>query len=141
MNPILKDILAVFTGLIVGSIVNMGIIMVSSGVIPPPPGGDSTTMEGLNATMHLFEPRHFIFPFLAHAIGTLVGAFIAARIASTRKMTMALVIGFFFLIGGISNVMMLSSPTWFTIVDLGLAYIPMALLGGTLGIARRKIPM
>ena len=141
MNPILKDILAVFTGLIVGSIVNMGIIMVSSDVIPPPSGGDSTTMEGLNATMHLFEPRHFIFPFLAHAIGTLVGAFIAARIASTRKMTMALVIGFFFLIGGFSNVMMLSSPTWFTIVDLGLAYIPMALLGGTLGIARRKIPM
>jgi uncharacterized membrane protein YqgA involved in biofilm formation len=141
MNPILKDILAVFTGLIVGSIVNMGIIMVSSDVIPPPSGGDSTTMEGLNATMHLFEPRHFIFPFLAHAIGTLVGAFIAARIASTRKMTMALVIGFFFLIGGISNVMMLPSPTWFIIVDLGLAYIPMALLGGKLGITRRKIPM
>jgi hypothetical protein len=27
--------------------------------------------------MHLFEPRHFIFPFLAHSLGTFAGAFVA----------------------------------------------------------------
>lgn len=130
MNPIVKNILAVIAGLVVGSIVNMGIVMISGSVIAPPEGGDITTMEGLKATMHLFEPKHFIFPFLAHAIGTLVGAFVAAKIAATKKMTMALLIGVFFFIGGAINVSMLGGPLWFTVLDLVMAYIPMAYLGG-----------
>ena len=133
MNPILKNIGAVVAGLVVGSIVNMGIVMASGSVIAPPEGGDITTMEGLKATMHLFEPKHFIFPFLAHAIGTLVGAYVAAKLAATRNMTMALIIGVFFFIGGSINVSMLGGPLWFTVIDLALAYIPMAYLGGKLG--------
>lgn len=129
MNPILKNVLAVVAGFVLGSVVNMGIVMISGSVIPPPEGGDITTMEGLKATMHLFEPKHFIFPFLAHALGTLVGAFVAAKIAATRKMSMALIIGGFFLIGGSINSFMLGGPVWFTVLDLAVAYIPMAYLG------------
>jgi len=136
MNPILRNILAVILGLIIGSAVNMGLILISGSIIPPPEGADATTMEGLKESMHLFEPRHFIFPFLAHALGTLVGAFIAAMIAATRKMTLAMVIGVFFLIGGIVNVYLLPAPTWFGIVDILGAYIPMAWIGGKL--ATRK---
>lgn len=129
MNPILKNILAVVAGVIVGSMVNMGIVMISGSIIPPPEGGDITTMEGLKSTIHLFEPKHFIFPFLAHALGTLVGAFIAAKIAATRKMLMSLLIGLFFLIGGTVNIAMLGGPMWFTALDIIVAYLPMAYLG------------
>ena len=132
MNTTIKNILAVMTGIIVGSIVNMALISVSGSIIPPPEGADVTTMEGLKATMHLFEPKHFIFPFLAHALGTFVGAFIAARIAANSKMNYAIGVGVFFLLGGIANVYLLPSPTWFAIVDLVGAYIPMAYLGGKL---------
>jgi hypothetical protein len=133
MNPILRNILAVILGLILGSAVNMGLIMISGSVIPPPEGADVTTMEGLVESMHRFQPKHFIFPFLAHALGTLVGAWVAASIAATHKMKFALAIGAFFLIGGIANVFLLPSPTWFAILDLVGAYIPMAFLGGKLG--------
>ena len=133
MNPILKNILAVILGLVLGSVVNMGLIMISGSVIPPPEGADVTTMEGLVESMHKFQPKHFIFPFLAHALGTLVGAFVAASIAATHKMKFALAIGVFFLIGGIVNVFLLPSPTWFAIVDLVGAYIPMAFIGGKIG--------
>ncbi|WP_027066414.1 hypothetical protein [Maribacter sp. Hel_I_7] len=129
MNPIVKNILAVVAGLIIGSVVNMLIIMVSGSIIPPPEGGDITTMEGLKATMHLFEPQNFIFPFLAHALGTLVGAFVAAKIAASRKMLMALIIGLFFLIGGTINIVLLGGPMWFTALDIIVAYMPMAYLG------------
>lgn len=122
------------TGIIVGSIVNMALISVSGSIIPPPEGADITTMEGLKAAMHLFEPIHFIFPFLAHALGTFVGAFIAARIAANRKMNYAIGVGIFFLLGGIANVYLLPSPTWFAIVDLAGAYIPMAYVGGKLAL-------
>ena len=132
MNPIIRNILAVIAGGIVGSVVNIGIIMISGSVIPPPEGADVTTMEGLQASLHLFEPRHFLMPFLAHALGTFAGSLLAALIAANHKMLFALVIGVFFLAGGIGNVFMLPSPVWFTIVDLAGAYFPMAWFAGKL---------
>lgn len=133
MNATLKNILAVVLGLILGSVVNMGIIMISGSIIQPPNGADVTTMEGLKESIHLFKPKHFLFPFLAHAIGTLAGAFLATLISVSHKMKMAMLIGIFFLIGGITNIIMLPSPTWFTVLDLAGAYIPMAWLGYKLG--------
>lgn len=130
MNPIVKNIMALLAGCLVGSIVNMGIIMLSSSVIPPPEGADVTTMEGLKSSMHLFQPKHFIMPFLAHAFGTFVGAWVTALIAASYKLRVALAVGVFFLAGGISNVFMLPSPLWFIVLDLTVAYLPMAFLGG-----------
>lgn len=137
MNPILKNILAVIVGLLAGSAVNMGIIILSGSIIPPPEGADNTTLEGLAASMHLYEPRHFIFPFLAHALGTFVGAFLTAMIASSHQLKLAFVIGFFFLAGGIYMVASLQSPLWFTVLDLVAAYIPMAYFGGRLALAKK----
>lgn len=139
MNPILKNILAIIAGIIFGSVVNMGIIMISGSIIPPPNGADVTTSEGLKASMHLFQPKHFVLPFLAHALGTFAGAFVAAIIASNHKMKFALGIGVFFLAGGIASVFMLPSPTWFTVLDLAGAYIPMAYFAGKLGVKKKQI--
>lgn len=139
MKPTIKNILAVITGLVIGSVVNMALIMISGSIIPPPDGADVTTTEGLKASMHLFEPKHFIFPFLAHALGTFVGAFVTAMIAANHKMKFAMAIGGFFLLGGISSVFMLPSPTWFTVLDLVAAYIPMAYLAGKLAMKKNNI--
>jgi hypothetical protein len=132
MNPIIKNILALITGILVGSTVNMALILVSSHIIPFPEGFDNTTSEGLKTGMHLMEPKHFIFPFFAHALGTLVGAFLTSIIAATHKMLLALSIGILFLIGGIMMVMQLPSPMWFNLLDLIGAYIPMAYIGAKL---------
>lgn len=134
MNSTIKNILSVIAGLVIGSIVNMGLITISGSIIPLPEGVDNTTMEGLKESMHLFQAKHFIFPFLAHALGTLVGAYLAAKIAATKKITFAMIIGFFFLAGGIFSVTMLPSPSWFSILDIVVAYIPMAWIGGKLAI-------
>ena len=134
MNPVVKNILAVIAGFIVGSIVNMGILMLGSSLIPAPAGADVSTIEGLKAALPLFEPMDFISPFLAHAIGTLAGSYIAATLSANFKMRFALVIGILFLIGGIANVMMMPSPLWFSVLDLAVAYLPMAYLGGRLAL-------
>jgi hypothetical protein len=90
-------------------------------------------MEGIKAALPLFEPKHFLMPFLAHALGTFVGALITAKMAKTRNMQLALLIGVCYLFGGIENFRELpESPTWFLIVDLVVAYLPMAYLGGKL---------
>ena len=132
MKVIVRNGLAVLTGLIVGSAVNMGLIILGPSIIPPPDGVDVTNMESLKASMHLFEGRHFIFPFLAHALGTLSGAVIASLLAASRRTALAFGVGGAFLLGGISNLFMLPSPVWFAVLDIVAAYIPMAWLADRL---------
>lgn len=136
MHPIVRNILAVIAGAVIGSLVNGSLIMMSSSIITPPAGANVTTEEGLKAAMHLFEPKHFIMPFLAHALGTLNGAMIAVAIAANNKMKMAMVVGVLFLMAGIANVLILSAPMWFNILDLVAAYLPMAYLGGKIMIKK-----
>lgn len=130
MNPSAKNALAVVAGVVLGGLVNIGIILISGSIIPPPEGVDTTTQAGLKAGMHLMQPKHFIMPFLAHALGTFGGAFIAAKFAATHKMSFAIGIGAFFLMGGVASIATLPSPTWFSIVDLVGAYLPMAWIAG-----------
>ena len=132
MHPIVRNILAVVVGFVIGSVVNLGLVNIGMSVVPLPEGADVSTMEGLRESMKLFTPANFIFPFLAHAIGTLAGAFVAAKLAASHKMKFAIGIGAFFLIGGITMVFMCGGPVWFIASDLLLAYIPMGFLGGIL---------
>lgn len=136
----LRLALAVVAGFAVGSLVNMGLILVGGSVIPAPAGADVTTTEGLKAAMHLFGPRHFIFPFLAHSLGTLAGAVVATLLTPGRTQGPAYVVGAAFLLGGIASVVMLPAPVWFSAVDLALAYLPAAWLGHRLASRRVSVP-
>jgi hypothetical protein len=129
MKKIARNILAVLAGIVVGGKVNMILIENSSAIITPPSGVNVTTVEGLKAGIHLFEPKHFIMPFLAHALGTFIGALLTSLIAANNQLRLSLSIGILFFIGGAMAVYMLPAPLWFNLVDLVFAYIPMAYLG------------
>lgn len=133
MRNALRFVLAVVAGFVVGSVVNMLLITVSGHVIAPPAGADVTTTEGLQAALPLFEPRHFLFPFLAHALGTLAGAWVATKIARRASWIPAAIIGLLFLAGGVAASFMLPAPRWFVMLDLIGAYVPFAWLGFVLG--------
>jgi hypothetical protein len=122
----LRLLIAVILGFVAGSAVNMGLILVSGRVIPPPAGADVATTEGLRASMHLFEPRHFIFPFLAHAMGTFVGAVVGMLLAPERSAIAPYTIGGLFFLGGCASVFMLPAPALFSAIDLLFAYFPAA---------------
>ena len=126
MHPFLKSGLAVLAGIFVGGIANFGIIIISSSIIPPPDGVDVSNIESIKANIHLYKPIHFLFPFLAHSLGTFSGAVLAIKISKQTKI--AYMVALVFLYGGISMVTQVPSPMWFTVLDLGLAYIPMAWL-------------
>ena len=140
MNPIVKNVLATIAGVIVGSLVNIGLVNLGPIVVPLPEGADVSTMENLRNSMELFGPANFLFPFLAHALGTLVGAFTAAKLAASHATKLALGIGAFYLLGGIAAASMAGGPVWFIAADLLLAYIPMGYLGASLAGATRKTP-
>lgn len=133
MNPTIKNILVVIAGLIIGSIVNMSIILGGTSFIGFPEGIDPSDIDSIKNGIHLFEPKHFLTPFLAHAIGTLLGAFIAVKLSTSKKIKFAMIVGAMFLLGGISNSFSIPAPAWFITLDLVVAYLPMAYLGWKLG--------
>lgn len=136
MNPILRNILAVLAGLVLGSIANMALIQLGLHLFPFPEGFDMSNPESMSTHKHLIEPNQLLFPWLAHALGTLVGAAIAARLAAQHHLVMGMVVGLFFLAGGIYMAVAVPAPLWFIVADLALAYQPMAYLGAKL--ATRK---
>ena len=127
MNKLLKNVIAVILGVVVGSVVNMGLIKVGHALFPIE-GVYPNDMEALKAAMPNMDPIHLLFPFLAHALGTLVGAFVAFKVAASHQFKFAMAIGLVFFLGGISAAFMLPAPIWFIVLDLGLAYFPMAWL-------------
>src|SRR6476661_10837060 len=75
VNPIARNILAAVVGFVIGSVVNLGLVTIGMSVVPLPEGTDVSTMEAVRESMKSLGPVNFIFPLLAHALGTLIGAF------------------------------------------------------------------
>ena len=138
MPNLLRNVLAIIAGIAVGTGVNIALITISPSLIPPPAGVDVNDPESLKKAMHLFEPRHFVMPFLAHALGTLAGALAAYLIAATYKAQIAYAIGAVFLCGGVAASFMIPAPTWFIALDLLAAYLPMAWLGIQIGTRMKR---
>jgi hypothetical protein len=133
MKTILRNIAAVILGFLLGSVVNMALIVASPHVIPPPGGVDVSNAASMKASMHLYEAKHFLFPFLAHALGAFVGALVAFFVAGSRRTVFAYTVGGLFFAGGIAACFMIPAPAWFIALDLLAAYFPMAWLAILLG--------
>jgi hypothetical protein len=130
MLALLRILLATVVGLVIGGATNMSIVLAGSRLVPPPAGVDVNDPESINAHLGEYPPIQFAVPFLAHALGTLVGAMVATLVAAGRRTIPAFIVGAMFLLGGISMVVMLpNTPPWFIALDLGVAYLPMAWLG------------
>lgn len=132
MHPILKNVLAVVAGIILGGIVNMGVIVLGGQIAPVPDGINIMDPESLKANIDKMPLLNLLIPIIAHALGTLVGAFVTTKIAASHKQRLAMIIGCFFLLGGIQMIMQIGGPLWFKVVDLVFAYLPMAWLGSRL---------
>ena len=79
---------------------NGALINVSNQIIIPPAGFDLKTAEGLQAAMPHMGPEHFLFPFLAHALGTLLSALLITRFLKSQQFVFSMMAGILFLIGG-----------------------------------------
>ena len=115
-------------------VINAGLITYLGGMVDLPPGVDPNDVEDIKKNIHLYSTNALLVPLAAHAVGTMSGAFMAARLAVSRHMILAMAIGIFFLIMGIVMILSIpNTPTWFVWLDLLGAYLPMAFLGGLIG--------
>ena len=118
-------ILLLLVGCVIGMIVNISIIgfgyfLFSIDIIPVPDGLFPYPQNNL----HLFKFYHFIFPFLAHSIGTFVSVYFVCRYATNYKFILSLIISSFFLLGLLTSTKL--APNSYLIFDAVFAYFPMA---------------
>lgn len=110
---ILKNIGAVIVGLFVGSVVNMALVLVSVYVLwPMPPGTDFSNPEAMAAYIATLPVTALLWVIGAHLGQAFCGGWVAARLATSRPLVLALIIGVLSLIGGVLNMLDLGLPSW-----------------------------
>jgi hypothetical protein len=133
-NGLLRLILAVIVGLIVGSIVMQTIHTLCQPMYPPPEGLDPSDMDSWEETkawMKTLPNGAYVIAMLAHWAGTVVGVVVAMFITGRRALRPAVIVGILFTLAGIANIFMMPHPAWFPFVDL-LGYLPLAWFVGKL---------
>jgi hypothetical protein len=108
----LRNIGAVIAGIIAGSVINMGFIMLNSYVLFPMPEGmdmnDPAQFKTYIATLPVLA---FFVVLVAHQGQALVGGWVAARIGS-KPMVLSMIIGVLTLLGVVYNQITLDAPLW-----------------------------
>ena len=133
MNAAIRNTLAVIAGFVALAAAKYLATKLGNSVIPPPAGVDLSTMDGFKAAIPLYETRQWLPAFFEHAMGSMAGGAVAAYVAASHRMTLALAIGALHMAGGLVAALMLPFPVWVIVVDLVAMYLPMAWIGGKLG--------
>lgn len=127
MNHTLRIALALMAGLIAAFIFNSVTLQLLESLTGMVPDGEMSPEQFADHIAGL-EPWQFMVPFAAHVIGSFAGGFIAASLSKTQPEVLAVAVGLLHLAGGVANVVMIPHPIWFVILDLTLAYVPVAWL-------------
>ena len=128
MSNSIRNILAVILAIFAAAIITFSIIVLGHEIVPTPDGMDTNDVESIKSNFHLFELKHFLFPLIAHGLGTLVASYLVARFAKTHKFWFALGIGVVFMLASLSLSLKIAHFNWIGIVEIA-QYIPISFLG------------
>ncbi len=126
----LRIVLAFLLGGFAGGAFNMALVTVSNTVYPLPAGLDPNDIEAFQAHVESvgLPTGALLLVLLAHAGGSLVSGFVCRLVAMRDCYRTALLLGVFWLCGGVVMLTLLPAPVWFAVADV-LLYVPAALLG------------
>jgi len=140
MQKAVRSGLAVIAGFVAASVVMMVIESINGRVLYPELGKMAqgvTDREGIRALLATAPVGAFLVVLFGWVLGSLVGGFLAAWIASSAPVAHALLLGGLLTLAGIANNLMIPPPAWFWIPTL-VVFLPAAHAGGRL--APKKSP-
>lgn len=107
-----RNVGAVILGMLIGSVVNMAVVVGMTVIWPLPEGVDIANTEQMAAYVATLPAAAWLCAMLAHLLQALVGGGVAARVGRSHPVRLALVVGGLSLIGGVMNAINLSAPLW-----------------------------
>ena len=120
-----RTILAVLAGLIVGNLAIMGLHYVGMYFYPLPEGTDMNDMNAIAEYVKIAPLGSLLMLMLAHIGGTFIAGIVAALLSI--EMYVAYIVGGFFTIMGIWNLYLLPHSIWFNLE--AILYLPSAIYG------------
>jgi hypothetical protein len=126
--PAVRSVIAVAAGVFVGGIATFGVEALGHIFVPPPAGLDVTNLSAVKAAMPSLPVAHFLPLLVAYLVGPTLGAALTARMAPSRALAHAAVVGACFLVGGIQNFRTIPHPVWF-VIAASLAFVVAPVLG------------
>jgi hypothetical protein len=131
---ILRSVLAVIVGAIVGGVVTFIVELPGIFLYPPPEGVDYQDAAAMTAWMKTLPAQAMALVLAAWTIGAFAGAFTAAKIARSGKMVVAVIVSLISLAAAAYYIQAYEHPSWMWV---SVALLPLAgLLGGTLARGR-----
>ncbi|MCH2160424.1 MAG: hypothetical protein MK085_00980 [Phycisphaerales bacterium] len=109
----IRNILAVILGIIVGMIFNMAVVILNTAVLyPVPEGFDWNDTEKVAEYFSGLPLTAFLVVLVAHLGQAFFGGLVAAAISRNAAMTVAMIVGVLSMLFGIANMMMMPNPAW-----------------------------
>ena len=129
----IRVILAVITGVIIGNMAIMGLHYVGMIFYPLPEGTDMSDMNAIAEYVKIAPFGALLMVMFAHLGGTFLAGLSSALLS--KNITTAYIVGGFFTLAGIYNLYVLPHPWWFNAE--AVLYLPAAIYGFNL-IAKRS---
>jgi hypothetical protein len=126
-----RTLLAILVGLLVMASVVALVQMGSHQLYPPPADIDPSDRAAMVALISSLPMMALVLVLASYALGSLAGAYTAARISARHTHGAAITIGFVMLALVVANFVMIPHPAW--MVPAGVIIpLPFAWLGGRL---------
>ena len=114
----LRVVGAIVAGAAASVLIIFAIERASSMVYPPPADLDMTSREAMSAYVQTLPVGAFLFVLTAWFTATLVGAWLATRLARTP--IGGFVVGALLLASGIANMLLIPHPIWFWVAGVAI---------------------
>lgn len=128
----LRTVLSVIAGVLVGFFVITLIEAASHFIFPPPEGLNPMDAESIKLYMKDIPIGALLLVWFSYVAGSFVSGLIAAILSRINQMRVGFACGLIMLIAGSFNLYMIPHPLWFSIGTI-LTYIPLALAGSNFG--------
>jgi len=133
--PILRSILAVLAGIVVGFMVVAAVEFVDTTLFPLPRGLDMRDTAAMKQAMAHAPLAALILVIVGWGISALLGAWVAARIARAPRVLHGMIVGIFLLGAAITDMLEFPHPVWFWICGL-LIFLPASYIGAGLALGK-----
>lgn len=134
MAKAIRSVLAILAGLVAGFI-TVGLIESANAFLYPAPAGVDLArdQEAFIRYVSQLPVTAFLIVVVAEWLGVFLASWVAARLAGRAETIHGLVVGTFFLLATLINLLTIPHPVWMWVLGLG-GPLPLAFLGSRLAV-------